>query len=64
MQEGITNWIDYRSEEYLDGYIAAMEIKGEMWFTVYCDEDELYCIQRSATMWEMIDTPTAVEWGL
>ena len=63
MQE--ERYFDKKSDEWIEGYILGSSQEYDMVITSqHCEEDELYCVQRVAQIWIMIDTPTAVRWGL
>ena len=55
---------DTRSNEWLDGYIFGINTPDVLVLEFYAKEDELYCLERQEGVWVMIDTKTALEWGL
>ena len=56
---------DSKTDDWMAGYVVGRETRSEpIVLTFYCWEDELYCIERQDGIWEMIDSKTALEWGL
>ena len=62
MQE-VYHW-DQRSNEFMEGYVFATQTQHDIVLQFYAHADQLYCLERQPGIWEMIDTPTALEWGL
>jgi hypothetical protein len=60
MQE---QFFDERSDEWWAGYVYGTGLNYDM-VQDRTDEDELYCIEKFYGVWIMIDTKTALEWGL
>jgi hypothetical protein len=60
MQE---EFFDSMSDEWMDGYTYGRSFEYDIINERTC-EDELYCIEKYNGYWVMIDTKTAVEWGL
>jgi hypothetical protein len=63
MQEGARFW-DLMTDEYCAGFTHAQRLQHKINSYLWADiDDELYMI-NDGIYWYMIDTPTAVEWGL
>ena len=65
MQE--ERFLDTVCDEWLEGYEWAQSMMHQpVYYNLVHLEylDELYCLESGSGIWYMIDTTTAVEWGL
>jgi hypothetical protein len=63
MQE--ERFLDKQSDDWIDGYEYGRSFQYQQVMDKTNDNDELYCIEKiEGILWYMIDTKTALEWGL
>ena len=62
MQE---EFFDSMSDEWMDGFVYGRSFEYQTVMDKTNNNDELYCIEKiPGILWYMIDTKTALEWGL